>query len=117
MRKYKGLYFAVQVFAILLLVMSKYLDNGIVQVAYCYTAFSAPFLLLAFGEAAFFSDGRWIANAAVFLVEFLISFVFIGAMITGMQWGSDALRGFGTLLLGYCIAAGLSIVERIATRA
>jgi len=31
--------------------------------------------------------------------------------------GTASLRGFGTLLFVYCLAAVLSIAERVATRA
>lgn len=87
------------------------------QVAYCFTAFSSPFLLLEFGEQAFFQeDGFWSA-AGVFIAECLISFIFVGAMITGMKMGTASLWGFGTLLFVYCLAAVLSIAERVVTRA
>jgi len=117
MRKYKAIVMTIQVFCILLLVLSKHLEPGVNQLAYCFTAFSSPFLLLAFGEQAFFQeDGFW-SSAFIFVAEFLISFVFVGAMITGMKMGDASLRGFGTLLLGYCLAAILSVAERVATRA
>ena len=101
----------------MLLITSKYLEPSVTQVAYCFTAFSSPFLLLAFGEHAFFQEEGFWSAAGVFIAEFLISFIFVGAMITGMKMGAAALRGFGTLLFAYCLAAVLSIAERIATRA
>jgi len=117
MRKYKAIVGAIQAFCILLLIISKYLEPGVTQIAYCFTVFTSPFLLLAFGEQAFFQEGGFWSSAAVFIAEFLISFVFVGAMITGMKMGTASLRGFGSLLFVYCLAAVLSIAERVATRA
>ena len=116
MRKRKKTVMVIQVVCILILIVSKYLESSITQLAYCLTAFSSPFLMLSFGKVAFYDEKGYRTATLVFIVEFLISFFFVGAMITGMKMGVAALRGFGTLLLGYCLAAILSIVECVASR-
>ena len=109
MKKYKGAILAIQIFCVLLLISSKYIEPGVTQVAYCFTAFSSPFLLLAYGEDAFFSDATWWPAMAVFIAEFLISFLFVGAMITGMRMGSVANEVFGLLLFAYLLSTVFSV--------
>ena len=115
MKKYKGAILSIQIFCVLLLILSKYIEPGVTQVAYCFTAFSSPFLLLAYGEDTFFSDATWWPAMAVFIAEFLISFLFVGAMITGMRTAAST-KGFGTLLLCYGLATVLTITERAALK-
>ena len=117
MRKHKAIVGTIQAFCGLLLIMSKYLEPGVTQMAYCFMVFASPFLLLAFGEEAFSKENSDWSSAAVFIAEFLVSFIFVGAMITGMKTGTASLRGFGALLFVYCLAAVLSIAERVVTRA
>ena len=109
MRKYKGVILSIQIFCVLLLIISKYLEPGVTQIAYCFTAFSSPFLLLAYGEDVLFSEVTCWAAMATFVAEFLISFLFVGAMITGMRMGSVANEVFGLLLFAYLLSTVFSV--------
>ena len=114
MRKYKGVILSIQMFCVLLLIISKYLEPGVTQIAYCFTAFSSPVLLLAYGEDTFFSENTCWQAMAVFVAEFLISFLFVGAMITGMRMNGGTIDGFGVLLIAYAAAFILAIADRIS---
>lgn len=116
MRKYKAVVLTIQVFCLLLLIMSGLLERGVTQVAYCFTAFSLSFLLIAFGEAGLRYEKVDIPAMAVVVFEGCISGLFIGAAITGMKMGGDTLRGFSTLLAVYGLATDLAIIERVVTR-
>ena len=113
MRKRKGVVLAIQMFCVLLLILSEYLELCTAQLAYCFTVFSSPFLLLAFGEAVFLGKKGYRLAGVVLSTELLISLAFVGTMITGMKMGAVAFRGFGTLLFAYVLTVVLSIAVRM----
>lgn len=116
MRKHKNIIMALQAFCILLLIMSNYLETSITQVAYCFTVFTSPFLLFAFGEVAFLNEKNYLAATGAVVFEACISILFVGTMVTGMKMDAGDFLLFSRLLLVYSIATILSIFERLATR-
>lgn len=114
MKKYKNVILFIQAFCLLLLLISSYLENGLVQLAYCFTIFSVPFLIIAFAEDVLFGE-RVNSLAAVSLTaELLITVIFVGASVKGMQMGGEATKGFAILLLFFVLAGVFAVVERFA---
>lgn len=116
MRKNKSIVLAIQLFSILLLFMSTYLETSITQVAYCFAVFISPFLLLEYGKIAFFHEKLDYLAAGIVVFEACISILFIGAMIAGLKLYTDSLLGFRRLLFVYGLSVLLSICECVSVK-
>lgn len=115
MKKYMSVIFSLQFFCFLLLFLSAYLDNGLTQLAYCFTIFSSPFLILSSGKMVLLDEMiNWNA-VLLFTMESFLSVLFVWTTIYGMQKGSADGRGFGFLLAAYCMAALFAISACVCT--
>ena len=117
MKKYKTIILFAQMFCLLVLLLSAYLDSALVQLAYCFTVFSVPFLVISFAEVVLFSEKVKHFDAATLVAELLIAVLFLEAAVKGMQMGGAAARGFSTLLLFFIISCVFATVERLALQA
>ena len=111
MKKYKSIVLSIQLFCVILLIMSTYLERSLTQLAYCFVVFSSPFLLFSFGEEVRFSAKENWAASAILAVETALSLLFVGGSIYGMTMGEEEFHGFGRLLLCYCVAAVIPMAE------